>query len=127
MAGYDLEVDGPRAVPLEIQMQVCVKPDYFRADVKAALSELFSSRVLADGRRGLFHPDHFTFGQTVFLSPLYAAAQAVDGVASVHVTVFQRLGRRMRSHFWTASWRWVGSRSRCSTTTRTFPIAGATG
>jgi len=32
-------------------------------------------RTLADGRKGLFQPDFFTFGQTVYLSPLYAAAQ----------------------------------------------------
>ncbi len=93
MAGYDLEVDEPRYVPLEIEMQVCVKTDYFRSDVKAALEELFSNRRLPDGRLGLFHPDNFTFGQTVYLSPLYEAAQSVDGVASVYITTFQHYGR----------------------------------
>lgn len=92
MAGYDLEVDGPVFVPLEIEMEICVDPDYFRSDVEQALLEVFSNRRLAGGRRGLFHPDHFTFGQPVYLSPLYAAAQRVDGVASVEVTKFQRLG-----------------------------------
>ena len=92
MAGQDLEVDGPRFVSLEIEMAVCVKPDYFRGAVKAALLESFSNRVLPDGRRGVFHPDNFTFGQTVFLSPLYAAAQSVAGVESVKITVFQRQG-----------------------------------
>ncbi len=92
MVGYDLEVDAPHFVSLEIEMHVCVKPDHFRSDVKAALLELFSNRVLPDGRRGLFHPDNFTFNQTVYLSPLYAAAQAVPGVASVQINVFQRLG-----------------------------------
>jgi hypothetical protein len=90
MAGYDLEVDGPQFVSLDIEMFVCAKPDYFRSDVKAALLDVFSSRLLPDGRRGVFHPDNFTFGQTVYLSPLYAAAQAVPGVASVQITVFQR-------------------------------------
>ena len=37
MAGQDLEVDAPRPVPLEITLRVCVKPDHFRGDVKAAL------------------------------------------------------------------------------------------
>jgi hypothetical protein len=93
MAGYDLELDAPRFVSLQIEMHVCVKPNYFRSDVKAALLEIFSNQILPDGRRGLFHPDNFTFGQTVFLSPLIAAAQAVEGVASVEVTVFQRQGQ----------------------------------
>jgi baseplate J-like protein len=93
MAGYDLEIDGPRFVPLEIDMQVLVQPNYFRSDVKAALLEVFSNRTLPDGRRGAFHPDQFTFGQPVYLSRLYAAAYAVPGVASVNITAFQRQGQ----------------------------------
>jgi predicted phage baseplate assembly protein len=93
MAGYDLEIDGPRFVSLEIDMHVCVKPDYFRSDVKAALLKVFSNGILPDGRKSVFHPDNFTFGQPVYVSPLYAAAQAVSGVASVLITVFQRQGK----------------------------------
>jgi predicted phage baseplate assembly protein len=92
MAGHDLEIDTPRYVSLEIAMFVCVQPDYFRSDVRAALLDVFSSRTFADGRKGLFQPDFFTFGQTVYLSALYAAAQAVEGVASVQITTFQRQG-----------------------------------
>lgn len=91
MAGYDLEIDGPRYVPLELGMTVCVKADYFRADVRAALMRVFSRGWLADGSRAVFHPDRFTFGQPVYLSALYEAAQAVQGVASVVITTFRRL------------------------------------
>jgi hypothetical protein len=94
MAGHDLEISAPHFVSLEIEMHVCVKPNYFRSDVKAALADLFSNRVLPGGGRGLFHPDNFSFGQTVYLSTLYAAAQAVPGVASVHITTFKRQGSR---------------------------------
>jgi hypothetical protein len=93
LAGYDLEIDGPRFVPLEIDMQVLVQPNYFRSDVKIALLGVFSNRTLPDGRRGAFHPDQFTFGQPVYLSRLYAAAYAVSGVASVNITTFQRQGQ----------------------------------
>jgi hypothetical protein len=92
MAGHDVAVDAPRFVSLEIEMLICVKPDYFRSDVKQALLEIFSSRILPDGRRGVFHPDNFTFGQPVYLSALYAAAQSVAGVDSVQITKFQRQG-----------------------------------
>ena len=71
-----------------------MKPDHFRSDVKRALSELFSNRVLRDGRRGLFHPDNFSFGDPVYLSRLYAAAHAVPGVLSVKVTAFRRQGSK---------------------------------
>ncbi|MEA3335584.1 MAG: putative baseplate assembly protein [Chloroflexota bacterium] len=93
LAGYDLEVDGPRYVPLEVTIKVCVKTDYFRSHVKAALLDVFSNRVLPDGRLGIFHPDNFTFGQPVYLSKLVAAAQQVAGVESVKVSRFQRRGR----------------------------------
>jgi hypothetical protein len=92
MAGHDVEIDDPRFVPLEIEMQVCVHPDYFRGDVTEELRRVFSNRLLPDGRRGVFHPDNFTFGQTVYLSPLYAAAELVAGVASARVTAFHRQG-----------------------------------
>ncbi len=93
MAGYDLEVDGPRFVPLDLILQVCVKPDYFRSQVQGALLDRLSNRVLPDGRRGFFHPDEWTFGQPVHLSRIYAAASEVEGVESVKVERFQRLGR----------------------------------
>lgn len=92
MAGHDLDFREPLHVPLELALHVCVKPGYFRSDVRRALEELFSNRVLRDGRRGLFHPDHFSFGQTVYLSRIYAAAHAVPGVLSAQVTTFRRQG-----------------------------------
>lgn len=92
MAGHDLEVEGPIFVPIEIELFVCAKPDYFSSDVEAALFDVFSNRILPDGRRAYFFPDNFIFGQPVYLSPIYAAAQEVDGVASVVVKVFQRQG-----------------------------------
>jgi hypothetical protein len=91
LAGQDIEIDNPMLVALEIEMRVSVEPDYFRSDVQRALQAVFSNRILPDGRRGLFHPDNFSFGQPVYLSPLYAVAQAVAGVRSVVVTQFQRL------------------------------------
>ncbi|TNJ35440.1 putative baseplate assembly protein [Arenimonas terrae] len=92
MAGHDLDFREPLHVPLELALHVCVKPGHFRSDVRRAIEELFSNRVLRDGRRGLFHPDHFSFGQTVYLSRIYAAAHAVPGVLSAQVTTFRRQG-----------------------------------
>lgn len=85
MAGHDLEIDAPSFVSLEITLSVCVEPGYFRSDVKRALMKVFSTR-------GFFHPDQFTFGDSVYLSAVLAAAQAVDGVKHVEATVFRRQG-----------------------------------
>jgi hypothetical protein len=92
-AGYDLEIDPPTYVPLEIRMDVCVAPDHFRADVEEALLTALSNRTLPDRSRGFFHPDNFTFGQALYLSQLYAAVERVEGVDSALITTFQRFGR----------------------------------
>jgi hypothetical protein len=92
MAGHDLEIDGPRQVALELALLVCVEPHYFRSDVLAALREVFSNRTQPDGARGFFHPDNFSFGGPVYLSAIFAAAQAVAGVRHVDVITLQRLG-----------------------------------
>lgn len=91
MAGRDLEVEGPVPVPIEIDMEVCVCPDHLRGKVKVAVLERLSNRILPDGTLGAFHPDRLKFGQTLYLSPLIALVQSVEGVASVTITLFQRL------------------------------------
>jgi hypothetical protein len=92
LAGQDLEIDSPRYVSLEIALQVCVEAGYFQADVELALLEVLSNRILPGGQKGLFYPGNFTFGQTVYLSPIYAAARSVAGVHAVAATVFQPQG-----------------------------------
>jgi hypothetical protein len=93
MAGHDLEVDAPRPVPIEVSLSVCLRPGYFAADVERDLLELLGSGLTREGRRAVFHPDNYTFGQAVFVSPLLAAAQAITGVASVTPTRFRRQGQ----------------------------------
>jgi len=56
LAGYDIDVDAPLFVPLDIALTVCVTTDHFRSNVKQALLEVFSNRDLPDGRRGFFPP-----------------------------------------------------------------------
>lgn len=93
MAGYDVEVNGPVYVPLKIAMCICLKDGYYEGEVKEKLLEVFSAQVLVDGSYGFFHPDNFTFGQALYLSKLYEAAMAVEGVSSVEVTTLQRWGK----------------------------------
>jgi hypothetical protein len=107
IAGYDLEIDGPRFVPLEIVLTVCVKSGYRRSDVKLALLEVFSTAASPDGTaagRGFFNPDNFTFGQPLYLSAVVARAMKVPGVAWIDMddsggkpNVFRRLGTTSRA------------------------------
>jgi hypothetical protein len=87
LAGEDLQLDGPQYISLQITLEVCVDPDYFMRDVETALGT-----VLGSQQGGLFYPGNFTFGQTVYLSPIYAAARSVPGVNAVTATTFQIQG-----------------------------------
>ena len=89
--GHDVHVVAAEPVPLTIEMSIRVRPGYLRGHVKAALLDTFSNRVLDDGRRGYFHPDNVTLGQSVDVSHLVATAQAVTGVESIRITVLERM------------------------------------
>jgi len=91
MAGYDLEVDAPRYVALDITLHICVLPGYFRSEVLRAVRAELGSGVLPDGRLAVFHPDNFSFGEAVYVSRIVAAAQAVEGVEAVWTQKFQRM------------------------------------
>ena len=91
LAGYDLEIDAPRFVPLDIALTVCVSAGYLRGNVLQALLEIFGNAEVG-GLRGFFHPDRFSFGQPVFLSQVVAAAMKVPGVDWVQPIRFQRWG-----------------------------------
>src|SRR6185295_2673156 len=90
LAGYDLEVCAGEYVPLRVELDLCVRAGYFRGDVVEAVRRALDNRAHPDGSKGFFHSDHFTFAQPVYLSRLYAAVEAVEGVDSLVVTVFER-------------------------------------
>jgi hypothetical protein len=88
--GHELDPQLAIAVPLDLAIEVCIKPDYQRGQVRQALLEAFGNRALAGGRSGLFHADRLSFGQPVYLSQLIAAAHAVPGIAHATVTRLER-------------------------------------
>lgn len=91
MIGVDLEVEGAVIVGLDLELNICVDSDYFQADVETALLQLFVSGNQCTGQAGILNHKNFTFGQTIYTSPFIAAAQGVEGVASVSVAVFERM------------------------------------
>jgi Baseplate J-like protein len=98
LAGQDIQLKSPEYLSLEIELTVCVNPGYFRSQVEEALLEVLGSKVLRNGQKGVFHPDYFTFGQTVYLSRLYAAARKVAGVDSITATIFEPQGIKTKRY-----------------------------
>jgi hypothetical protein len=89
LAGYDLELRDPVFVPLDLALEVCVKEGHFRRDVHRELRKAFSDTDAS----GFFHPDRFSFGDSVFVSRIYRRAMEVEGVRWVRVTRLQRWSR----------------------------------
>ncbi|MBA3942931.1 MAG: putative baseplate assembly protein [Herpetosiphonaceae bacterium] len=98
--GHDIEVVGAGYLPLDITVNICVLPHYLRGHVEAALLDRLGNRLLPNGQTGYFHPDNLTFGDSIPLSTLVAAAQAIPGVDHVvQVTIMAR----NQSYQWPAS------------------------
>ena len=91
LAGYDIEIREPIYVSLDIELQVCVKPDFFTQDIRNAVASNMSSKINPDGSKGFFHPDNYTFGQFVYLSKIYEAVAKIEGVESVIVSTFRKV------------------------------------
>ncbi len=88
--GHDLLVRAAQYVGVDVGLDICVDPAYLRGHVEAALLDILSNRVLADGSLGLFYPDNLTFGEGIYASRIIAAAQQVEGVRSVTLTRLER-------------------------------------
>ena len=89
--GQDIEIVAAGYVPLDLELSVNVLPGYLQGDVAAALRDVFSNRILADGTLGVFHPQNLGFGQAIDENTLIAAAQGVTGVQTAAVKRIARL------------------------------------
>ena len=83
LIGEDLELRPPRLVPLAIEVTVCLSPDAWVDDLRDVIEQELSDGYTPDGRRGLFHPDDWTFGQSLHESLITGRLQALPGVEHV--------------------------------------------
>jgi hypothetical protein len=90
LAGYDLEATRALYVPVELAIELCLAAGFRPGDVQQAVLQALSSGELPGGRKGFFHPDHFTFGDRLYVSRIHATVAAVPGVESAHLTRLAR-------------------------------------
>ncbi len=83
LIGEDLEVRVAQFVPLDIELALCAHPDFWLEDLDFELIQAFSDGYTGDGRRGFFHPDNWTFGQTLYASELIGRALSIQGIERV--------------------------------------------
>ncbi|HEV8579155.1 MAG TPA: hypothetical protein VGX68_08730 [Thermoanaerobaculia bacterium] len=87
MVGQEVVLIDAVRVPVTFSLSVRVAANYFQSEVRRALTD-----VLGTGPAGFFRPGRLRFGEDLHASDLIAAAMALDGVESVCLNRFRRLG-----------------------------------
>jgi hypothetical protein len=90
LSGYDIHVSGPTYLPVDLALQITVMPGFQQSDVEQALRQKFGNGAGEGGANAFFHPDNFTFGDSLFASSIYAAAMQIPGVQSVTIARLTR-------------------------------------
>ncbi|HKC65921.1 MAG TPA: baseplate J/gp47 family protein, partial [Pyrinomonadaceae bacterium] len=90
LIGEDLEIRPPQFVPLEIHVSLCAKPDFWPEDLRSILEQEFSDGWTPDGRMGFFHPDLWTFGQSLMASQITDRVLRVAGVEHIISVTMKR-------------------------------------
>jgi predicted phage baseplate assembly protein len=91
MMGTDVVAEQAIFVGLNIDLEICVAPSFFQGDVYAAVWQALVTGNSCTGTPGLLNAANFQFGQTVYASPIVAAAQSVTGVMAVTLLTFERM------------------------------------
>jgi Baseplate J-like protein len=88
LCGYESYVPPARYVSIDLDIQICARPDAFQGEVERGVLE-----ALAPPDRsatGFFFADHFTFGTPLERSRLEAEIQKVPGVVGVLAVRYRR-------------------------------------
>ena len=92
LIGEDVEISPPRFVPVSITVRLCLSPGIWPEEVRGELEQACSDGWLANGKRALFHPDSWTFGQDLHRSHIAAAVHSVAGVDHITRVEMKRYG-----------------------------------
>jgi hypothetical protein len=92
LIGEDIELRPPRYVPLEIEVALCLYPDYWPEDVRFVLEQELSTGYTPDGRPGFFNSDLWTFGRALHRSEIAGRLHQVRGVEHVVSIAMWRFG-----------------------------------
>jgi hypothetical protein len=85
--GRPVIVRQPVFVALDLQIAICVTPGYAFGDVSGRILHALDPKP-----GGFFHPDRFTFGQSLRRPELEAAIAAVEGVRAVFDIAIRQRG-----------------------------------
>ena len=89
MVGQEVLLEDAEPVGIDIRVSVRVAGNYFQSELRRSVGE-----VLSSGLGGFFEPGRLGFGQDLHASDLFEAVMALDGVETLCLNRFKRVGRR---------------------------------
>ena len=89
MAGREVFLQDAEPVGISISLSVRVAANYFESEVRRAVAN-----ALGTGLGGFFVAGRLKFGQDLHASDLIETVMALDGVQSVCLNRFKRVGKR---------------------------------
>jgi hypothetical protein len=89
MAGREVFLQDADLVGITISISVRVAANYFQSEVRRAVAD-----ALGTGLGGFFAAGHLKFGQDLHASDVIEVVMALEGVQSVCLNRFKRLGKR---------------------------------
>ena len=87
MVGQEVVLRDAAPVPVTLALSVRVAANFFRSEIRRAVEE-----ALGRGSGGFFEPGRLAFGEDLHTSDVIQWVMAVDGVESVCLNRFKRLG-----------------------------------
>lgn len=84
LIGEDIEIRPPAFIPLRILVTVCIHEDFWPEDIRYVLEQEFSTGYTPDGRPGFFHPDSWTFGQSLHASEIAGRIHRITGIKHIN-------------------------------------------
>lgn len=89
MVGQEVWLQDAEPVGLSIGLSVRLSPNYYQSELRQSIAQ-----VLGTGPEGFFAPGRLAFGEDIYASDLVAAVMQLDGVESVCLNRFKRVGAR---------------------------------
>jgi len=87
MVGQEVVLENAVPVPVTFSLSIRVAGNFYRSEVRHAVNQ-----ALATGPGGFFEPGRLAFGEDLHAGDLIQALMALDGVESVCLNRFKRLG-----------------------------------
>lgn len=93
MLGQPVDLRDAIGTGIDMALDIGVAPAYFRSEVRRVVEQ-----ALGNGHGGFFEPGRWRLGEDLHAGDIYQVLMGLEGVASVRLTRFKRVGAQYADH-----------------------------